>query len=260
MKSEQSLLTEDQKSHWYINGWVHVNSAIDVKALESTRAEVDRLARTPAMENSLTHYFEETRLGRKLCRTERFIEHSEQLEQLITTGLIPDIASMLFSEKAVLFKEKINYKMPGGAGFSAHQDATAYDFVNHHITCLVALDDMTKENGCLAFSRRPGEKALLKTNGSGCIDQDTADALNWYAVEANAGDLVFFDSYTPHKSGSNETSAPRTALYLTYNAAQDADMRAKYYDNRDRIIASNSDSRISTIGHFEGHNISTSSS
>ena len=31
----------------------------------------------------------------------------------------------LFGEPAVLFKEKINFKMPGGAGFKAHQDQQA---------------------------------------------------------------------------------------------------------------------------------------
>lgn len=260
MKLKKYLLDEDQKSRWKENGWIHIEAAIDTRSLALARSEVDRLARTPAMEKGLTHYYEETHSGKKLCRTERFIEHSEQLEELITTGVIPEIASALFSHEAVLFKEKINYKMPGGAGFSAHQDATAYDFVNHHITCLVALDNMTKENGCLIFAQRPGEKALLKTNNAGCIDQKTANALDWFAVEARAGDIVYFDSYTPHKSGSNATNAPRTALYLTYNALQDADMRATYYDNRDRIIASNQESRISTIGHFKGQNISTSSS
>jgi len=260
MKPKEILLSEDQKAHWNQNGWIHVEDAIDATSLKLTRIEVGRLARTPALEKSLTHYYEETHLGRKLCRTERFIEQSKQLERLITTGVIPEIASALFSSEAVLFKEKINYKMPGGAGFSAHQDATAYDFVSHHITCLLALDNMTIENGCLMFARRPGDKALLNTNNAGCIDQNTANTLDWFAVEASAGDLVFFDSYTPHKSGCNATNLPRTALYLTYNTLQDTDMRAKYYENRDRIIAGNRDSRISTIGHFEGQNISTSSS
>ena len=32
-----------------------------------------------------------------------------------------DVVSDLFDEPAVLFKEKINFKLPGGGGFLAHQ-------------------------------------------------------------------------------------------------------------------------------------------
>mmetsp|Transcript_21388 Transcript_21388/g.63932 ORF Transcript_21388/g.63932 Transcript_21388/m.63932 type:complete len:240 (-) Transcript_21388:689-1408(-) len=40
--------------------------------------------------------------------------------------VVKDLASQAFGEPAVLFKDKINFKGPGGAGFLAHQDATAY--------------------------------------------------------------------------------------------------------------------------------------
>ena len=33
--------------------------------------------------------------------------------------------SQLFGEEAILFKEKINFKMPGGDGFKPHQDSQA---------------------------------------------------------------------------------------------------------------------------------------
>ncbi|MDH4077137.1 MAG: phytanoyl-CoA dioxygenase family protein [Acidimicrobiia bacterium] len=50
--------------------------------------------------------------------------------------------------------------------------------------------------------------------------------LDWRPVDVAAGDLVVFDSYTPHHSGPNTTDRPRRALYLTYNAASGGDMRA----------------------------------
>lgn len=40
-----------------------------------------------------------------------------------------DAASAALGEQAVLFKEKINYKQPGGAGYAAHQGS--------HPVCLV---------------------------------------------------------------------------------------------------------------------------
>ncbi|MEK9724046.1 MAG: phytanoyl-CoA dioxygenase family protein, partial [Rhodospirillaceae bacterium] len=57
----------------------------------------------------------------------------------------------LLGEDAVLFKEKINYKMPGGDGFKPHQDSQAgWDtYCDFFISVLVSIDAATEENGCL---------------------------------------------------------------------------------------------------------------
>lgn len=52
-------------------------------------------------------------------------------------------------EPACLYKEKINYKLVGGAGFLPHQDAPAYPFIKTSISCLIAVDASTIANGCL---------------------------------------------------------------------------------------------------------------
>lgn len=53
------------------------------------------------------------------------------------------------------------------------------------------------------------------------------------------------------------STAPRRALYLTYNAASEGARRSEYYDQRDRLLTQqarelDTAARISTIGHFEG--------
>ena len=73
----------------------------------------------------------------------------EGLRALLTTGPMLDAASALLGEPAVLYKEKINYKLPGGAGYAPHQDAPAYRFVERHVSCMVAVDDALIDNGCL---------------------------------------------------------------------------------------------------------------
>jgi ectoine hydroxylase-related dioxygenase (phytanoyl-CoA dioxygenase family) len=84
-----------------------------------------------------------------------------------------------------------------------------------------------------------------------------AARLDWRPVEVSAGDVVFFDSHVPHRSGPNRSTPPRRALYLTYNATSEGALRSEYYDQRDRLLAQrarpgDTAARISTIGHFEG--------
>ena len=49
----------------------------------------------------------------------------------------------------VAFKDKLNYKQPGGAGFSPHQDVVAYPGVGRVLSVLVAVDECSLESGCL---------------------------------------------------------------------------------------------------------------
>ena len=72
----------------------------------------------------------------------------------------------------------------------------------------------------------------LPTDHRGRIDEATATQLDWRAVPLEPGDLLFFDSYTPHYSDTNTTTRPRRAAYLTYNAASLGDHRERYYADK----------------------------
>jgi len=54
--------------------------------------------------------------GKQLCRVENFVNFHAPMSALCH-GSIQAGVSELFEEPAVLFKEKINYKHAGGAGF-----------------------------------------------------------------------------------------------------------------------------------------------
>ena len=116
-----------------------------------------------------------------------------------------DTASALLGEPAVLYKEKINYKLAGGAGYTAHQDAPAYRFVEQHISCMVAIDDATLDNGCLEVASGM-HAAVLPMDETGCIRDDVASALQWTPVELRAGQTLWFHSRTPHRSGPNRSA------------------------------------------------------
>ena len=139
-----------------------------------------------------------------------------------------EVASALLGEQAVLYKEKINYKLAGGAGWDAHQDAPAYPFLDLHISCMVAIDDSNEENGCLEIVSNKHHE-LIATDSRGCIPVAVEAKLDWQAVPLRAGQTMWFHSRTPHRSGDNKSSRNRRAMYPTYNAASEGDLREKYY-------------------------------
>jgi ectoine hydroxylase-related dioxygenase (phytanoyl-CoA dioxygenase family) len=119
---------------------------------------------------------------------------------------------------------------------------------------MVAVDDATAGNGCLEVVDAMHQK-LLPTDDNGCIRADVADELTWTPVEVRAGQALWFHSLTPHRSGPNGSDTPRRALYPTYNARSEGDLRADYYRAKhDELAAVDAGDRVpvSLIGDFQG--------
>lgn len=244
-------------AHYVEHGWL-VTRTLDRRALSALRRWVDEVASWPDDGHGWMHHHELTDDGPKLCRSENLIPFHDGLRALLTSGAMLDTASALLGEQAVLYKEKINYKLPGGAGYAPHQDAPAYRFVRTHVSCMVAIDDSTVDNGCLeVVSAKHAE--LLATDDAGCLRADVAASLRWDPVELSAGQTLWFHSRTPHRSAANGSPAARRALYPTYNAAAEGDLRADYYRQKRVELADRSDRggsanrvQVSLIGDFQG--------
>ena len=248
----RSRVTSPQRSHYETNGWLLLDDILDI-SVTSLQGAVDDVAGWDDSGEWLHHY-EMTDFGPKMARTENFTPHAPLFAQLLRDGAISDVASALLGEESVLYKEKINYKLVGGAGFSPHQDQPAYPFVHRVLSVMVAVDDATIENGCLyVVSGRHHE--LLEQDERGCLHPDVTAELDWQPVELRAGQTLFFHALTPHRSGSNRSTHDRRALYPTYNGVSEGDLREEYYAEKRRAFAtpiSDERVRLSLIGDFEG--------
>jgi ectoine hydroxylase-related dioxygenase (phytanoyl-CoA dioxygenase family) len=143
--------------------------------------------------------------------------------------------SELFGEEAVLFKDKINFKLPGGDGFKEHQDVQAGwdEFADLHITAMVAIDATNEANGSLEMIAGMHTQGVLGEMWAPLTDVDTNHAA-YQPVHCQPGDAVFFDSYAPHRSEPNRTDTARRVLYITYNQAAQGDSREQYYADKRR--------------------------
>lgn len=190
---------------------------------------------------------------RRATRSEDFVPHHPQLRRLITTGRLPAALGQLLGEAVTLYKEKLNYKYPSGGGYVTHQDSPAYPETGHHLTALVAIDPATAESGALEFVRgHPSyrNREYLALTKDGVVDENVAAGLDYTLCEASPGDITVFDSFTPHRSGVNNSPNPRRVLYLTFNSAQAGDLRAEYYVNKRKQLK---EGHISHIKHWHGH-------
>ena len=184
-------------------------------------------------------YYETSMINgeRILTRLENFIDYHEKFHDLVTSEKILESVEKLLGEKAVFFKDKINFKNPGGAGFKPHQDAISRwdDYAPDFMNVLICTDKGTIENGCLEVAAGFHNKGFLGPYDTPIPDK-YLEKMNFVPLEHSLGDIVFFDGFTPHQSKENKSKDPRTNVYLTYNKLSDGDQRQKYFARKRREL------------------------
>ncbi len=168
--------------------------------------------------------------GRLLNRIENFAPWHAGLAGVLQGPELLGSVSALLGEPAVLFKDKVNLKLPGGGGFEPHQDAQAgwEEYAGLFVTAAVALDPATPENGCLELAEWPHRRALIGELWKP-LEPTQLTGIRFEPLTMQPGDAVFFDSYLPHRSGPNPTPYARRVLYVTYNRAAEGDHRERYF-------------------------------
>ena len=253
-----AYLNSGHHRDWENNGYLKIPGFFYSEEVDALQTWVSEISSWEPTLDKWIHHYESTSEGARLSRSENFVPYHTNMKATVTTGKVLDVVSELMAEPAVLYKEKINYKYPGGGGYAAHQDAPAYEFVNFHITCLISVDPATQESGCLYFAPGRHQEGFIALDEKGCVSPETAAAMTWVAAPTAPGDILLFGSYIPHKSPANLSNQPRRIIYLTYNAISQGDRREQYYaDKREAFLqykndGSKRDKQISKIAHFQG--------
>jgi 2-aminoethylphosphonate dioxygenase len=187
----------------------------------------------------------------KVCRAEDLLNCYPDLNRFVN-GTITSYLTLLFNEPYVMFKDKINFKWPGGGAFPPHQDFPAFEFFEprEHITAMVCIDEATYENGCLQIAQnwkkielsnvdhealKEGKAILPYEVGGlthGTIQKEICDKLSWLPILAKPGDVVFFNSFVPHFSEINQSNTARRAMFFTLNRLKEGEYKTSYYQTK----------------------------
>jgi 2-aminoethylphosphonate dioxygenase len=231
-----SALEPRALEHYALKGWVAVPGFFSAAQTEQLARFTDELCELPEVAGKQMLYREPSLLdeqARVFQRVENFCSFHAGFDQLIRGGRLESAVEQLLGGPAVLFKEKINFKKPGGAGFEAHQDQQAgwSRYAPLFVTALVSIDAATLENGCLEIADCPRQSRLIGREWEPLSVADMA-GFELRPVPTRPGDVLFFDSFVPHASASNLTPKQRRVLYVTYNRASDGDHRVSYYADK----------------------------
>lgn len=228
------MLNATDRAHFGRHGWVCLRGFLSDHETRQLATWTEEIAAWPEVPGKWMRYYERPKAtpGTKLlARVENFFPYHRGVNDLFGGDRFMALLEECCDEPVVLFKDKINFKFPGGAGFLPHQDAPAYvDFgIEHHLTVMVPVDAFTQENGCLEMALDGAARRFLPQHPDGTLRAEAYEHLKTTPLLAEPGDLIVFDAWVPHWSGPNTSSGPRRSYYLTYNPASAGDHRVDYY-------------------------------
>ena len=227
------ILNQEQIKQFKRDGFLIIKNGFnqyDVDAIESWTTE---LANMPEKTGAHWVFHENSKLDPNvelISRIEYISPFHQGFAELGNSLKYP--VAQLLNEAAVLFKEKINFKMPGSDGFKPHQDSQAgwQDYADYFISVMVCIDEATIDNGCLQMVSG-FQKTGLYREWEPLTDDDMAD-MEFIHYPTKPGDIVFFDCYTPHASEPNLTDSTRRLYFATYNKQSEGEHLNRYYADK----------------------------
>lgn len=194
----------------------------------------------------------EKQLPERICRMEYLTGSSEAFYQQATLPVQQRLEELV-GAKLTLFKDKCNVKEPQGGAFPPHQDAPAYQNFGPtiFITAAIMLDTLSADNGCLHMATNyrelnTGSVQIIDTpyggyplfeyfaggERNGDLLDEVQTLLQWEAINAQAGDMLVFNSFIPHFSPVNTSQQYRRVFYLTFNLLNEGYHYQRYYQKK----------------------------
>ena len=230
-------LTDEQIEQFRRDGFLIHGPLLNPDELEEMREAIDRLAagegspevvrnlELSAQEDGLAGLSEKDRYWQLL----RMAAHDPVIGRHVRRKCILDVVEDLLGTEDIKFFADQTMLKPGrhGSRISWHQDSAYWTRVEPPalVSCWVALDDVTTENGCMYMlpgTHKQGVVPFLAEEREGVKGRLHVRDLDLSAavpLTMAAGSCSFHHSCVIHGSGPNTTSSPRRAVISSYMRA-----------------------------------------
>ncbi len=238
MPEKISILYFNQKDleDYERNGFIVVRGMYSRPEVQQLSDWIDELSgRKPEFGKQMV-YMEDSLFEtgkRVLSRIEKFVEYHGGLKNFVYDPRMTGRARELLNDEAVLFKEKINFKLSGGGGFAPHQDIQPGwdEYAPFFLSVLITIDNSTVENGCLELAASHHTRGMIGKKWKP-LEGDELNGIEFQSCPMEPGDVAFFDCFVPHQSKPNLTREARRNIYLTFNRMRDGNWREKYFADK----------------------------
>jgi len=238
MVARRTGLTTEQREQFERDGFVYYGLIVSGEELAAVRERIDLIGdggtgvpsdlirmEQAYLDGTLTGIAQREAVWQMLY----LAEHDEVIHRLVRNPRILDAVETLLGPDLKYFSDQVIMKQARhGSRVNWHQDSPYWPIEPMNlVTCWLALDDATLENGCMCFvpgTHREGLKSHV-TNDMRTMKVEGVDTSKTVAVPVPAGGCEFHHSLTLHATSENKTPHRRRAIAMTYMSAQSKDTR-----------------------------------
>jgi ectoine hydroxylase-related dioxygenase (phytanoyl-CoA dioxygenase family) len=232
--NQRRFRSDADVAFYHRNGYLVVEDLIDQPAIDRVLAEGTAICRgergpLEGLVACSPSDSDETVLGRYVTCT-----HAHKVSPLLTSFIaddrIVDVVARLIGENVKGFASQFFIKHAGMPGNAWHQDENFVPTRDRSLcTAWIALDEATRENGCLRMipgSHASGVLYPMRPHHSRDLDRaeecyDFPGLETAVPIELRPGSCVFFSGYILHSSTTNRrASGFRRALLYQYARAE----------------------------------------
>ena len=220
-----SILQSDQIEAFHRDGYVIVKSMFDAEETALLRRAMEE---DPEIQDHILVRADGEGGGTKIALGNR--AGSSVYGLAARCERMVDTAAELLGGEVYHYQSKLTAKDAGGGGaWEWHQDY-GYWYYNgclmpQLVSCMIALDHTTPENGCLQFLKGSHQLGrcdhVQLTPEQNCIDPEVVSAaetrLDRVHAELEPGDVVIFHCNLFHRSNQNLSDKRRWTLIICYN-------------------------------------------
>ena len=226
-----SISTEPTFADQYkCDGYAIVPNLLTSESLTALRERITELAEGkvstfPTQNLEFEPRPKESGVPRKIRKINRCAESDSVFFENVTQPQIVDLVAKLIGPDIKLFGSQCFMKPPGGVAKPYHQDSAYFTIEPLSlVTCWIALDDVTTQNGCMWVI--PGSHLGELHDHSQQWDagdrmdmqvpDDKIDFSREVAIEMPAGSCSFHHSMLLHRSGPNHSEVARRGLAVHF--------------------------------------------
>jgi hypothetical protein len=214
------MLTIEQKRIFARRGFIVIERFFTEAEMASVSTWLDALCERAPGAGTEARYFERSPLDGKpvLVRAEHLLGgHNPAITALLVSRKTTACVLDLLGEPPVLFKDKVNFKLPGSRPDKLHQDQAAgwNAYADVFVTMAIAVDENRADNAGLTFL------------SSGNYDHELMGD-EWRPLTDDDPPYEPPEQYTLVEASEQR----RRNIYLTFNRRSAGDLRRRYYQDK----------------------------
>jgi len=240
-------LSNEQLAFYAENGYVVVPDIVPPDVLKrirdaiteiTTEAQAGRSTRVSdtIVEPDAASTASTTATKAPLRKLNALVPHDPFFRSVAASPTILDVVTQLTGQprQIMLYSDQVFLKPAHcGSPKPLHQDNSYFRVTphSHGVTCWMAVDDSTEENGCMRYIPGSHKLGLLphKQISAAHLTPEDSDLGQEIPVPIPAGAAIFHHLLTLHSSHANTSAKPRRAWALHY-ANRDAESPMRSWD------------------------------